>query len=95
MKKSRNILFAMAFMFAIGSAVASEYLVAVNAYSSKDDVPSQATNCVLRGACSGSGVDCQITFDPDGSGPLPVQSAIMRDGKDPQNTRCGDVLKHQ
>ncbi len=93
--KTRNFLTLFVFVFAIGSAVASEYLVSIDAYSSKIDVPSQEANCVKRGTCSGSGDPCQISFDPDGPlGPLPTQTSTMVDASAPTETSCGVILRH-
>lgn len=77
--KTKNVLAAIVFMLAIGSAFASEYLLAVNAYSKKSDgVPNQVGDCELRGTCPNvTGPVCQITFDDDANPVTPPITANM------------------
>lgn len=90
--KIKNVFTALVFMLAIGSAVASDVLLSQVAYSKKADVSGQQADCQERGICSGGTVDCSITFDPDGTGPLGYITRPMYEGI---GTSCGARLKQQ
>jgi len=80
---------ALAFTLAVGSALASEFLVSSTAYSKKSDVPGQEANCVERDTCPGGSSNCNITFDP-GSGTITVPGY---DGSTQTTLSCGNRLK--
>lgn len=66
--KTKNVLVAIVFMLAMGSAFASERLFATDAYSKRADVPGQIGPCQQRTTCPNvSGPVCQFTFDHDGN----------------------------
>lgn len=75
--KTRNILAALTFLAAIGSAVASEYAVPTTAWSKKIQVPNQLDNCEIRSTCSGGMNPCRITFDHDGNASTPAVTADL------------------
>lgn len=70
--KTKNVMAAIVFMFAIGSAVASEYLIVDTAWTRKADVPAQSGNCEQRTSCSGGDQACMINIDHDGSALTPA-----------------------
>ncbi len=90
--KMRNLLAVIIFMAAIGSAIASEYLMVAASYTSKFDVPAQAGDCQLRGQCVGSTTACTITLDHDGNAATPQVTVPLRDGVTQQGSQCGIQL---
>jgi hypothetical protein len=86
--KTKNVFAAIAFMVAIGTAVASEYLVDVDAYSRQADVQGQLQDCQVRGSCPNVGSNvCQISFDHDGLSSTPNIT------RDMWNSTCAVQLK--
>lgn len=82
----------MAFLLAIGSAFASEYLLASPAWTSKSDVPVQANNCELRGQCQGTMSPCTISIDHDGNPATTERSVQLYDGSVQSQQSCGVAL---
>lgn len=80
--KMKSFLAALAFILAIGSAVASEKFLNQQAYSSKDDVPSQEEQCEPREFCASTGSDCLVQV---GGIDVPGYDAAPGPG-------CGEVL---
>jgi hypothetical protein len=86
--KTKNVFVALVFMMAIGSAVASEIFVAVDAYSRKIDVEGQVQDCQLRTTCPNNGTaTCDFTFDHDGLSSTPLIT------RDMWNSTCTVQLK--
>lgn len=90
MKTRVSLLGSLAFLLAIGSALASEYLFAEPAWTMKSDVPGQVSDCVQRQSCSGSGELCSITFNNQGV----AITVPAYDGETQSETSCGDRLLH-
>lgn len=88
--KIKNVVTALVFALAMGSAIASDVLLPQVAYSKKADVPGQEADCQERGICEGGTIDCSLSFDPDGSGPL---APIVRPMYQGIGTTCGARLK--
>lgn len=86
--KKKNFLTLMVFVLAIGSSLASSYLVPIDGYTRKADVPGQVANCVLRDQCDGTSRTCTATFDHDNNS---ATANITRDLYSPAST-CVSLL---
>lgn len=86
----KNILSALVFIFAIGSAVASESLVDRPGFSRQADVPLQAEHCIERANCPGGTVDCTISFS---IGATQYNNIPLYSGSPQSETTCGVKLK--
>jgi len=90
MKTKKSFFAILAFLMAIGSAFASEYFLAVPAWTKKSDVPGQTADCVQRLTCSANGTPCSITFLNQG-----VNITVPAyDGSERNETTCGERLMH-
>jgi hypothetical protein len=90
MKTKKSFFAILAFLMAIGSAFASEYLLAAPAWTKKIDVPGQTADCVKRLSCSGSGTPCSITFLNQNV----IITVPAYDGATQNETTCGERLMH-
>lgn len=88
--KKTNLFAVAVFMMAIGTAVASDYLLAVPGYTRKADVPGQVADCEQRGSCEGNMIACEVTFDHDND---PLTAPITRQLWDASSGTCGVQLK--
>jgi hypothetical protein len=82
--KMKSLLAAIAFIVAIGSAIASEKLLAQTAWTHISDVPDQSLPCEQRQSCTGDNEECFVQAIVDGE----VELVPAYDGS-PSPTTCG------
>lgn len=86
---TRNILSALAFLLAIGSAIASEMSASQKGYSRKIEVPAQSQDCEYRRDCPGGQNVCTASFN---IGPQEFSNVPLFDSPVGE---CGAVLTMQ
>ena len=86
MKNRRSFFAALAFVLAIGSAFASEYLIPQQGFTKRSEVPDgQTENCRPRETCDGIGAPCRMI----------VSNVLVNlyDGIPQTSTTCGTQLQ--
>ncbi|MBA4058664.1 MAG: hypothetical protein C0490_28365 [Marivirga sp.] len=86
MKNRKNFLTALAFVLAIGSALASEFFVAQQGYTKRSEVPdSQSEDCKPREFCNGNANPCTMI----------IGSSVVNlyDGSTQSQSTCGQILR--
>ena len=96
--KIKNLLVAIAFFMAVGSAFASHFFVSDIAYSVIEDIPNQPDVCIERGACIGGAALCKIGVDHDNDDNTPeiltqMYDGTPDDGESDDHEECGDFLR--
>jgi hypothetical protein len=87
--KTKSFLAMLAFIFAIGSAVASELLLATPAWTHISEVPEQGAICVQRLQCDTGTVACTLDFSVGANNYVNVKAY---DGISPTAGNCGQQL---
>jgi hypothetical protein len=93
--KTKSVLALVMFVFAIGSAVASQLFFAQKGYSSITNVPVQASNCEYRVDCPGGSNPCSTTVDHDGNPLTSPISVPLYPGTPQGQMICGQQLFQQ
>lgn len=88
--KTANLLTLLAFVLAIGTALASETFVSDAAWTHIDDVPDQTSTCEQRLTCPGGSVTCKLSFQ---IGETSYQDIPAYNGINPTTGNCGTLLQ--
>lgn len=90
--KIKNVLMALAFVFAIGSALASEFLAPEVGFTRKADIVGQTADCEPRAMCSDGSTLCTIAIDHDDD-PSTDDVPVQLYGVEQNSSICTKVLK--
>ncbi len=90
--KTKSLMALVAFIFAVGSAVATDLLTDPTGYSRKTDVPIQINNCQSRTTCPGGSDPCTALVDHDGNPSTGMVSVNLYNGVTTPQLICGAQL---